>query len=329
MPPCSHARCPHLEEAYRGTRALVLGASGFIGRWVARLLSHYGAGLTLVVRDPSSAEAIFRDYQISGRMACLEIESGEGWQQLIDEIRPSVVFNLIGYGVDHGENDPERAARVNERFVQQLGRCLTKAPAGASWPGMTLVHAGSALEYGSIGGDLDETSIPRPETLYGQTKLAGTAWLAGYASSNGLKAITARLFTVYGPGEHPARLLPSLLETASSHRVLPLSAGTQRRDFTFVPDVAEGLLRLGMTPSQPGTVVNLATGRLTSVRDFVEIAASVITLPRDLLGFGMIDTRFQEIEHMEVTLERLKAITGWIPATSIREGVRQTIGWPL
>ena len=81
-----------------------------------------------------------------------------------------------------------------------------------------------------------------------------------------MRAVTARLFTVYGPGEHCGRLLPSLIEAARAEKPLELTAGTQLRDLTYVEDVAEGLLRLGLAQAEPGSVVNLATGHLTMVR---------------------------------------------------------------
>ncbi len=138
--------------------------------------------------------------------------------------------------------------------------------------------------YGKAGGDLAEDGPALPTTLYGRTKLQGTRVLAEGGPALGLRAITARLFTVYGPGEHPGRLLPALLQAARTGRPLELSAGTQCRDFTYIEDVAEGMLRLGRSAGD-NTIVNLATGRLTSVRTFAETAAGILGIACSNLRF--------------------------------------------
>jgi nucleoside-diphosphate-sugar epimerase len=119
-------------------------------------------------------------------------------------------------------------------------------------------------------------------------------------------------------------LLPSLAQAAESGLPVPLTAGMQRRDFTFVEDVADGLLRLGVAEVPPGAIVNLATGTLETVRRFIEIAAGVLPLAPEQLRFGAIPTREEEMEHAAVAVDRLRALTGWIPPTGIAEGVRRT-----
>jgi nucleoside-diphosphate-sugar epimerase len=136
--------------------------------------------------------------------------------------------------------------------------------------------------------------------------------------------VTARLFTVFGPGEHPGRLLPSLITAAAAGMPVALSAGAQQRDFTYVEDVADGLLRLGATPDLTGTVVNLATGRLTSVREFAERAARVLEVPAERLQFGALPGHDGEMPHASVHVDLLRQLTGWVPGTSIEAGVSRT-----
>ncbi len=119
--------------------------------------------------------------------------------------------------------------------------------------------------------------------------------------------------------------MPSLLQTAKTGKPLQLTPGIQLRDFTFIGDVAEGLLRLGLAKAKPGVIVNLATGVLTSVRSFVETAAEILEIPKENLEFGVIPTRTEEMHHEPVSLHRLRRLIGWIPPTEIEEGVRKTL----
>jgi nucleoside-diphosphate-sugar epimerase len=142
-----------------------------------------------------------------------------------------------------------------------------------------------------------------------------------------VKCVTARLFTVYGPGEHAGRLLPSLLDAANRSTPLALTAGRQQRDFTYVEDVAERLLQLACAAAPPGQIVNLATGRLTTVRTFAEIAGEILGIEPSHLQFGMIPTRAEEMEHAVVSVERLRQLVGDVPSTCIAEGIRETVGF--
>jgi GDP-4-dehydro-6-deoxy-D-mannose reductase len=135
----------------------------------------------------------------------------------------------------------------------------------------------------------------------------------------------ARLFAVYGPGEHDGRLLPSLQRLARTGGRIGLTAGHQRRDFTYVEDAVEGLLRLAVSPVPPGTVVNVATGTLTSVRDFALTAAALLRLDPAALDFGALPTRPEEMVHDVVDVTRLEALTGWRPRTSVADGLRQSL----
>jgi nucleoside-diphosphate-sugar epimerase len=315
------------EPAATGTRfagvpALVLGGSGFIGGWVARALSAHGALVHATVRDRAGANRLVSR---AGNVEVVEADlSIRGVAtRLLTEVRPSVVFNLAGFGVDRTERDTDAMAGLNANLVVEVCEALVDLPAD-QWPGMRLVQVGSALEYGRIAGPIREASEPNPSTDYGRTKLAGTRAVEYVARSRGLRALAARLFTVYGPGEHADRLLPSIRRAAVAGERVHLTQGLQRRDFTFVEDVAEGLLRLAVSQANPGEVVNLASGRLTTVREFACTAASVLGLEPSRLQFGALPDRPEEMWQDEVDVSHLQALTGWLPPTSIKDGIRRT-----
>jgi nucleoside-diphosphate-sugar epimerase len=134
------------------------------------------------------------------------------------------------------------------------------------------------------------------------------------------------LFAVYGPGEAPARLLPTLIAAGAGESEIELTEGLHRRDFTYVADAAEGLLRLGLSGAEPGSVINIATGSLTSIREFVEIAAKAIGIDAARLAFGALPTRPDEMFNEGVSVAKCRTLLNWIPATTIAEGIRKTLG---
>ncbi len=315
-----------LPREYAGARAAVLGASGFIGRWVSRALCQAGTDVHAIVRHPAEARRIFGACGVAATVHEVDLVDLGAARALLAGLRPDIVFNLTGYGVD-----PDEKTEANERLAGILNRdlpgviaeALAATPAGA-WSGRRVVHAGSVFEYGNIGGHLEETARARPSGLYGCSKLAGSERLAEACRETGLPGLTARLCQIYGPGEHPGRLLPMLLAARGHAEPLVLSVGTQRKDFTFVGDVAEGLLRLGVSVGPPGEVVNLATGQLATVREFVETAAHLLRLDPGRLKFEK-PLPDNELQHLEVAIGRLRELTCWEPATGVAEGIRRTL----
>ncbi len=306
---------------YRGRRALVLGSAGFVGRWVARLLTAAGAQLTLVVRNQSFATPIFRRYSIKGRLLHADLAEPADVARAVRASRPWVTFNLAGYGVDPLERDESTAFALNRDLVSHLCDALPSRESGT-----TLVHVGSALEYGRAQGDLHEDTPAQPDTIYGISKLAGTRALATARASGAVNGLTARLFMVYGPGEHPTRLLPTILAARKGTGRIALTEGHQMRDFSHVADVARAVLLLGLEARHAPPIVNVARGHLTPVRDFVSTAARVAGIAPNRLGFGDLPGRTEEMAHAPVNVERLRTLTGgWAPDTSIEDGVRSTI----
>jgi nucleoside-diphosphate-sugar epimerase len=311
-------------DVYRSRRVLVTGASGFVGRWVARALTDLGAELWVTGRSSSKLTAVCENYDIRGRSVVADLLEPGAFMRLYRDIRPDVTFNLAGYGVDPAERDEAVAAALNAQLVGEIAEAVAGGHQ-ADWRGLRLVHAGSAAEYGAVDGLLTEATPTSPASMYGRTKLEGTRALSAVCDRTGVRAITARAFTVYGPGEHSGRLLPSLLGAARSGVPLPLTPGEQRRDFTYVADLAEGLLRLGALTVSVPKVMNVVTGRLTSVRAFAECAAELLGLPRSQLLFGALPARPDEVEQGPADTRGLRELLGWAPCCSVADGIRQTI----
>ncbi len=261
-------------------------------------------------------------YQFAGRILAADLSETGAFARLYRDARPAATFQLAGYGVDPEERDPTLAERLNHKLIEEIADVIAAEP-DSDWPGLHLIHAGTAAEYGAVAGPVTEETPEYPVNLYGRTKLAGKQALCKAVEHRGLRATTARLFTVYGPGEHPHRLLPSLLAAARSGGTLDLTAGEQQRDFTYVAEAAEGLVRLGAAVRVP-PVINIATGTLSSVRRFAETAAEVLGLRPGQLHFGALATRPDEAPHGPVSIARLEALVNWRPTTMVRQGIAQT-----
>lgn len=311
-------------DSYRGVRVLLLGASGFIGGWMMRSLARGGAHVHAVARNASGAE---RARGLGAATVCIaDLTRPGAVAAAVGAAAPAVIFNMAGYGVDHGERDSSLMSRLNAEMVADLCAAAARVRDVPGWNGLRLVHAGSALEYGPVSGGISEDTEPIPDTDYGRTKLAGSRAVIDAVRTAGLPAAVVRLFTVYGPGEHQGRLLPSLIGAARSGGEVHLSSGEQPRDFTYVEDAVAGLLRAGRSGAASGAL-NVATGQLTTVRRFVEQAAEILGIPAHRLRFGRVPQRAGEMFHGVVDTSRARRVLGWVPATSVGDGIRRT--WDL
>ncbi len=310
-------------QIYAGQRVLVTGATGFIGRHAARVLAACGAEVILTGRNAEPLQELAATLEKNVRVCVADLSKAGEFTQLHREAAPALTFNLAGYGIDRTENDSVLFEALNADLPEEIARAAAAGKTG-TWPGLAVVHCGSGFEYGPVAGPVSEESDAKPTSLYARTKLAGAQRFLASCRRSGLPGAVARLFVVYGPGEHPARLLPSLIRAKQTGEPVPMTAGHQLRDFTFVEDVAEGLLRIALLRASPD-VINVATGRLTSVREFAQVAADEIGLHSGQLQLGALPYRDDEVAQGAVSDAKITQFLGWKPRTSIREGIRRTV----
>jgi nucleoside-diphosphate-sugar epimerase len=311
------------QSPLHGRRVLVLGASGFIGRWVVRALLERGAQVLAQVREPRRLSA----WHAGGaEVLVADLAATKSGTELLERAAPELVFNLLGFGVAKDERDPLLHQRLNALLVLELLFALRK---GGSWSGPRLVHVGSALEYGDAR-TLDEEATPRPREPYGRAKSVATAAIADMRAE--VASVVVRPFTVYGPGERPGRLVPTLMAARHAAGRIPLSSGHQKRDFVYVEDVARALVELSELPAETlqsgrypfdAPCLNLASGALTPVREFVLALADEFGIARERLGFGDLPPLLEEMHHPPVPVERLQAALGWRPSSDPRAGLRR------
>src|ERR671920_993558 len=143
-----------------------------------------------------------------------------------------------------------------------------------------VVRLGSSTEYAASPHPLAEDAALRPRGFFGATKAAGSLLLQAGAAERGVRAAVLRAFQVYGPGDHPTRLVPVVLDAARTGTVVPLPARVSRRDWVWVGDVVDACVRAALADDlPPGQVLNLGTGVQTSTEELVSLASRVTGRP--------------------------------------------------
>lgn len=287
------------------SRVLVTGASGFIGRETLPFLRAGGHDIHVLAR--SAREAV--DGVTHHRC---------------DLIRDDPTPVLAGIGATH---------LLHLAWYAEPGR-FWDAPANLDWVaaslrlvrafaatgGGRLVVAGSCAEYDWSAPLLDESATPLgPATLYGEAKAALFRLLDKAAPALGLSFAWGRIFFPFGPFEPSGRLLGDLFDAIARGDAVPLSAGTQQRDFIHVEDVADALVRLLGSPLEGP--VNIASGQALAVRDLAASAARIAG-GADLIRFGERPARPGEPPVMAAATRRLHEELGFTPRYTTDSGLQ-------
>jgi nucleoside-diphosphate-sugar epimerase len=191
--------------------------------------------------------------------------------------------------------------------------------------GKRAVIAGSCAEYDWSGGICSETSTPlRPATLYGECKNSLRASAEALAQPLGLALAWGRLFFLYGPREHPQRLVSSVILSLLRGHAIACSEGKQLRDFLHVEDAAAALVTL--LASEVTGPINVASGAAVSVREVVQTIAQEIGRP-DCIQWGQKPIAAGEPNLLVADVSRIQKALSWRPRFDLPAGLAQTINW--
>lgn len=294
-------------------RILLCGASGLIGHELIKHLLDLGANLTVVSR--------FRNLSWPVETVVIECWDPQNIISALDGLVYDRVFNLAASGVNPAFRDLDDMLRVNVSCAAALVRSVRAR--------QSFVHVGSCSEYAP---STFETPVREDKPLeflkfYGTTKAAGTMVSAAVASEMNQSFVAARLFNVYGSREAEYRLLPSLVKALRLGQRVPLSPGTQIRDYLAATDVAEGLLSLSTASARLGgqQIVNLCSGLALSVKAFSEAVCDILGTDRQLLGFGDLPFRPDDLMYLVGDTTALHSLSSWRPSRSLYQGLREAV----
>lgn len=293
-------------------RILVTGASGLIGHYSVPALLARGYEVHALV--PPQECLAGADPAVIWHPG--DLFDAPAVAQTLAAIRPSHLLHLAWIttpGVFY--QSPE-----NLRWVE-ASLALVRAFQAAG--GQRLVVAGSCAEYDWDYGYCRENVTPlRPATLYGQAKHALHLLIEGFASQTGLSAAWGRIFFLYGPRAHPARMPGCVIAALRAGEVAACSAGTQIRDFLHAADVGDALAALVDSPVEGA--VNIASGTPVRLAEMVQVVAQLLGRP-DLVRLGAVPTPEGEPPLLVADVRRLRQEVGWTPRFDLQQGLADTV----
>ena len=235
-------------------------------------------------------------------------------EDVIQRIRPTIVYHLATHGAYHYQNEPEPILLVNVTGLWNVVRACSKV-------GFDLfVNTGSSSEYGAKSFAMRETDVLEPDSFYAVAKSAQSLLCRHVGRSTRQAIVTLRLFSVYGPYEEPTRLVPRLMMAAIEGKPIDMASPTTVRDFVYVDDVVDAFVRAATRGG--GLVCNVGTGQETSVNELLAVMA-------EQAGVSVTPTlapaRPGELQRSSLDIERAAIQLGWRPWTNLPEGTRAVL----
>lgn len=302
-------------------RALVTGATGFIGRaLVGRLVSDRIETHCLI--RSSSARRAELERLAPARIIGLESFDAQKLTNAIGNPRFDAVFHLASYGVNPSERDARLLLSGNLDLTVDLVRAVAAAPPGR------FVLTGSCSEYapGPDGVFLREDFPTRPESLYGAAKVAASVVGNALARELGVPFVAVRLFGTYGPGEAPHRLIPYIVEHLTRGTRPDLTGGEQQRDLSHVDDVVDGLILAASSADvRAYEVYNLCSGTPRRIREVAEAVADAMGKPHSELGLGLRPYRSDEAMWIVGDPSKFRKASGYTPKRRFEEAVKHVV----
>jgi nucleoside-diphosphate-sugar epimerase len=313
------------KSAYEDKKILVTGGAGAIGSNLTRALAELGAQV-FVLDNLSASER----WNVPSLPNILFVEGDIRDEVKLKRVffeRPTIVFHLAAFfanqnSVDHPENDLDVNGFGTLRLLEY-----------------SVFTDVERFVYASSGCSIYGSSAPLPlkedfvsmhlSTPYQITKMLGELYCNFFYNHYGLKVVKPRFFNSYGPGEVPGQyrnVIPNFVYWSMKGMPLPITgSGEETRDFTYVGDIVDGLLRAGVMESAVSEEFNLASGEETRI---IDLANMINEATGNEAGVRFAERRkWDTKKRLLASIDKAHELIGYDPDTPFEEGLQSTIQW--
>ncbi|KZX16557.1 UDP-glucose 4-epimerase [Methanobrevibacter cuticularis] len=311
---------------YQGKVVLVTGGAGCVGSNLSRKIAELDAEKVIILDNLSSAyEWNIADFDN------IEFIKGDilddGVLKRVFKEKPSHVFHLAAHFANQNSVDnPEHDLMVN-------GIGILKVLQYAQLTGVErFVYSSSGCGVYGLDSKMPfeehDVSISL-HTPYQVTKLLGELYTNYFHNLYDIPIVNARFFNVFGPGEVPGKyrnVIPNFFYWSMTNHALPITGdGSETRDWTFVGDIVDGLLAMGIKQEAIGEAINLGSGKDHKV---IDMANKVNSLTGNKEGIAYMARRDWDAKtKLLSSIEKAEDILDYKPSVSFDDGLKQTYNW--
>jgi len=299
-------------------RVLITGGAGFLGAALANRLVDEGHTV-LVLDDLSSGDPWRLDARVLfNRGDVMDVPRLWTLLQGVD-----CVYHLAAR-----VRVPESIYYPGEYNKVNVGGTLAVMEAMRDTGVRRVVFTSSGALYGEQERQpVGEDAVPNPNSPYGVSKIAAEYYIATLGALYDIETVSLRIFNAYGPGQDlppsHAPVIPQWLRQAQGGGTLVIFGdGSQTRDFVYVDDVVEALVRAATAEGVNRTAINIGSGREVSLND---LAAAVERAVGRRVNILRNPNQSPGVSRLVADVRRAKALLGWEPQIGLDEGLRLTL----
>ena len=301
---------------------LVTGGAGFIGSHLTEELVRRGHRVRVL------------DSLITGKRRNLDhvpgVEFVEGDLADLSVARQAaagidfVLHQAAIPSVPRSVKDPIASNRAN--ITASLNILVAARDAGVK----RLVYAGSSSAYGNTPTLPKREDMPaNPLSPYALQKLVAEQYCQMFTRLYGFETVTTRYFNVFGPRQDPGSPYSGVISLFSSailegRRPIIYGDGEQTRDFTYVANVVDGVLRACEAPKAPGEAMNVATGGRISLNELLRVMNKICGTKAEPI---YKEPRAGDVHDSQADITKARQLLGFEPIVELEEGLRRTLDW--
>lgn len=305
------------------SKILVTGGTGFIGSNLIRKLISSKNELHSINRNPNNIWRL-SDVKDKINMHTVDLSDQKKLEKTIQKIKPEIIFHLASCGVDPSEKNFSKNIQTNLIGTYNLFSILSNQKI------KKIINVGSVFEYGvpvNKYGFL-ETDCMNPLTLYGILKSAQTNLADYFFNSKSLPIFTLRLFTPFGMFENKGRLISDIMVALIKKKKLSISSPKSTRDFIFIDDVIDALIKSSITKNIDGKIFNIGLGKSTSVEKIIDISKNLSNFKLKIKTTKIHRRDYDLLGGKgHANISQAKKFLNWSPKYSVKDGLEKTFSW--
>ncbi len=191
---------------------------------------------------------------------------------------------------------------------------------------MSFIYVSTSDVYGELDPPFKESQKIQPASPYSVSKAAAEMYALLFQKTVKIPVTILRSFNLFGKYQRPIRITPIIIDKLLKQEIVELTLGEQKRELNFVENLLDAIYLSIIKKESVGKIINIGNGKSHSIRNIAELIANKLQR-KDLLKFGAIPYRPNEIWDMYCDNSLSKEILDWTPKTSLEDGLDITIEW--